>query len=553
MAMTNTPSPGKEVATASVAEVIKAAPSPTPRPIPLDGTHPTAKMPLPTSDETTVELKRRLAKELYRAELDMAAGLKIADKPCDCLTGDSLVYVAGDTNSVLPIKDIYKRKTQMVTTHKGPGKITEHMVRDYSNNICEFKFGYMSLPLCASPEHPFLIAKDGWKWNWRNHYGGLNETRLDWVDAGDITTNDFISFPRYTKTIDMDIVTPELAELFGWYLAEGSKTDHRITLSLGHHEKESLTRLVNIFYSTFGKKPKVYVKTTTATLNFADQEFTALFDAFGRGAANKQLPEWCLYLPFNKQGRLLRGLFTGDGCLTNGGMNYATISQNLAYQIRFMLFRLGIIHGLSMHKDQSDSHIGDRVIHNNDPVYHIRINGDALYRLSELADVPKWHHVGLRKPRNNGWVGESTIFLPIRSVAQVPYEGKLYNMSVLGDESYLTPYGAVHNCLSNKHTLMLEAAAEELVSQDPGNPVYQEIIQWIPENRAKVTPEAIASGKYTAEYPHMANEFKNFRKRVMGSVGAPQEPVPTKLTKEQAKKMAADAAAAEIERVWKEQ
>lgn len=106
------------------------------------------------------------------------------------------------------------------------------------------------------------------------------------------------------------------------------------------------------------------------------------------------------------------------------------------------------------------------------------------------------------------------------------------------------------DCLSNKHTLMLEAAAEELISQDPDNTVYRDIIDWIAQNRLKVSIEAIQSGQYTAEYPYMANEFKNFRKRVMGSVGTTESP-PATITLEQAKKMAAEEAAKEVERAWK--
>lgn len=40
---------------------------------------------MPTTKETVEELKRRLAKELYRLELDLANGGRIAGKPCDCL------------------------------------------------------------------------------------------------------------------------------------------------------------------------------------------------------------------------------------------------------------------------------------------------------------------------------------------------------------------------------------------------------------------------------------------------------------------------------------
>lgn len=38
----------------------------------------------PTTEETVQNLKARLVKELYRLELDLQGGLRIAGKPCDC-------------------------------------------------------------------------------------------------------------------------------------------------------------------------------------------------------------------------------------------------------------------------------------------------------------------------------------------------------------------------------------------------------------------------------------------------------------------------------------
>jgi hypothetical protein len=111
--------------------------------------------------------------------------------------------------------------------------------------------------------------------------------------------------------------------------------------------------------------------------------------------------------------------------------------------------------------------------------------------------------------------------------------------------------GKACDCLEYKHSVGLEAAAEELISQDPGNPVYKEIVQWTKDNLAKVTVEAIQSGKYDADYPRMALQFKEFRKRVVGTseTGPRPRPAPT-MTLEEAKKMAADQAAAEVERKW---
>lgn len=110
------------------------------------------------------------------------------------------------------------------------------------------------------------------------------------------------------------------------------------------------------------------------------------------------------------------------------------------------------------------------------------------------------------------------------------------------------------DCLSQKHTLMLEAAAEELIAQEPGNAVYYEILEWIKVNQPKVTIDAISSGQYDDEYPRMAAEFKGFRKRIMGTtvLTAMVEPK-EQLTLEEAKQLAAEEAAQEVEEKWHSQ
>jgi len=107
------------------------------------------------------------------------------------------------------------------------------------------------------------------------------------------------------------------------------------------------------------------------------------------------------------------------------------------------------------------------------------------------------------------------------------------------------------DCLDSKHSLGLEAAAEELIAQEPGNPVYTEILQWIKNNHPKVTIEAILSGQYDQEYPKMAAEFKGFRKRIMGSTSLTAMIEPKEqITLDEAKKLAADEAAKEVEKRW---
>ena len=105
------------------------------------------------------------------------------------------------------------------------------------------------------------------------------------------------------------------------------------------------------------------------------------------------------------------------------------------------------------------------------------------------------------------------------------------------------------DCLDSKHTLGLEAAAEELIAQEPGNPVYSEILQWIKNNHPKVTIEAIVSVMYDEEYPQMASEFKRVRKRIMGTTALSAMVQPKEqITLDEAKKLAAEEAAKEVEK-----
>ena len=106
------------------------------------------------------------------------------------------------------------------------------------------------------------------------------------------------------------------------------------------------------------------------------------------------------------------------------------------------------------------------------------------------------------------------------------------------------------DCLDNKHRLGIEAEAEELIASDPRNPVYQEIIQWFKDNGHKLTIPAIVSGEYKPEYSLMANQFKEFRKRVLGTAAFDAlAPASQEITLEDAKKIAANEAADKVEKL----
>jgi len=469
---------------------------------------------LANTAETVEELKRRLGKELYRLELDLENGGRIAGKPCDCQPGDSLIYVVGDTKAVMPLAQAFKQKLKKVTSPQGTQRVTDHLSREYSDLMRHIRLDYMTETLKVTQEHPALIAKEAWRWNWRTH-GGICEQDTSWVKANDVAPGDFITFPRMLKIQDMDIISEDLAEILGWYLAEGCKGDkNRIVLSLGYHEKEHIANIKRMFFRVFGTEPKEYERSTTLHLAYAHHEFTGLFDVFGSTADNKRLPEWFMRLPFKKQGRLLRGLFLGDGHFDGTSIHYATISEQLAYQVHFLLFRLGIIHSLAK-RTMADGRIEGRVIHSKYPVFVITTSGDGLDRLLDVTDLPWKSPTRLRAARNRGWVAEGNVFLPVRKVEDIPFVGPVYNLTVDQEESYMSPHGALHNCLSKKHRFGLEATAEELMSYEH-NPVHGQVIDWLNKKAPTFEPEQIA--QHDPEYYRaMIPEVRMMRKQVMGT------------------------------------
>lgn len=78
--------------------------APAPRPVPAAPRPvPSTPMDMPTTAETVADLKRRLGKELYRMELDLAGGGRIAGKPCGCLGNKHNLGLEATAEELIPL------------------------------------------------------------------------------------------------------------------------------------------------------------------------------------------------------------------------------------------------------------------------------------------------------------------------------------------------------------------------------------------------------------------------------------------------------------------
>jgi len=367
----------------------------------------------------------------------------------ECVPSSTIVYTA---NSVVGMGSIRNKHT--VIDHKGQVRnIKDCMKRHYHGSLVKIDFAYANIPLELTPEHPLYVVKNVRKpqSEWREE--GIDESLLNWIQAKDITNEDFIAFPRMREIKDIGIATEDLMELMGLYIAEGSfdrcKRGINITFSFGRHENGLITRTVNLIENLFGLKPCVTDTETQTAIRvvLSSKYFAPMFEQFGMGARNKTIPSWVMYLPENKQYRLLKGAVAGDGTKHRFSITYSTSSIKLAYRLRLLLFRLGILHGLHKRKP-SDSEIEGREIKSLGYCYSLSISGDSARTLAQKIGME--YDGGEKTSGNFGYTTENYVFIPVKNVSTRPFRGYIYNVHVNETESYLTIHGAIHNC-SEKH------------------------------------------------------------------------------------------------------
>jgi hypothetical protein len=462
--------------------------------------------------DTIAYQNRELIKEMLLLEAHLQQGCKIGGVACDCcLVPGSIIY---SNPSPVMIED----GPSTVISHTGKvRKTTELFEREFSGDICSLRVGYSNIPLEVTPEHQVLAAinvRVRQHSMWRKK--GIDENVITWVNASDITDRDFIAFPRITGANDVPY-SKYFMELLGWYVAEGSigKVDRRITLSLSANEpRRRIEGLIRLLGAEIHERDIGNVH----HISFTNRKFFSAAEQFGRGARNKYLPQWFLTIPFNKQYSFLSGIIHGDGSVNDKyGIGITTTSIKMAAQLRLVLFRLGLLHGLHRRKINT-SYIDGREIKPGGHRYDILVSGDSA---KELASATYMRYDGGKKTAgNHGWVSEHYVFLPIMSNEKRPYSGIVHNLAVESDESYLTINGAVHNC--SKHPITIEALAHE-TSGMTGRPVYTKVAEWARKVGPITTPEASASGQYDNEYPKVAMELRGIRKELMTEMIASKE------------------------------
>ena len=228
------------------------------------------------------------------------------------------------------------------------------------------------------------------------------------------------------------IVDEDFLWMVGLYIAEGSSGTRCINFSLHLKEKEYQNRLIKIF-KNYGYNPvisKAKAKGLGVNVIVSSSILAEWFPQWlGTKCDKKQIPNEFMYLPGNKIQALIQGIYDGDG--SKRGHEIGQTSEYLAMQLVELLHRINEQPLIRQQKAKSLTPKGNK---------------------RKIAYCVNWAEHGFdHSSRKGRWDFKGDLLSKIKKISKVPFSGKVYNLEIEDDHSYIVNGVVVHNCFGTNY------------------------------------------------------------------------------------------------------
>lgn len=419
-------------------------------------------------------------------------------KGVDFLIGGSPCFVAGTmiktANGFKPIEQVVVG--DYVLTHKGRYKKVKEVMKRLVGSTVIVRAENCGKIECTD-EHPFYtknvsrvfnnskrcyerISDNNFAWKNPKQFETvrnssktiMKQTYLSAVtDSGkslpkyygaDIKVNQFE--PKRVRNLDLGdkniwyIIGRWLGD--GWFNYKYRKGKHLsgIKICCGKSEVEELRQKLDMAGLQYYKsEERTVVKFVISSVELAEY-----LKAFGEGAANKHIPEDVFELPDDLAVSFLDGYFDADGHIENGIGSFATVSEYLAYGIKYMINKYYKMPCTIIKKRNHSDSIEGRNLTVRD-IYTGTFRNKACKQS---------HHI----------IDGNYILAPYKSVLKHDGERMVYNLSVEDDESYTANGLVVHNCT---HWSIAQKKNRETEASGVGWNLFQQYVRALREAKPK--------------------------------------------------------------------
>jgi len=252
-------------------------------------------------------------------------------------------------------------------------------------------------------------------------------------------------------------ITRELMWFLGWYVAEGTLSQHQVSLNIGKKDDEFVAELMKSIEMTFGEQARCYHDPESAgvKLYFHSVAAARLLRAWGLDgrAHEKRLPDVVFSLSEDLQIAFLEAYFLGDGTTAGQNLSFTTNSAELKDGLLYLIGQLGVVASVTQMPPQTGSEAQIQTRHD---YFTISICGKAqIERLRAIwrrhANAPKLDiHLARprRKKQDHVSISDDLIGLEVISAEEVAPVGEfVYDFSVESDENFVCGSGGIacHN------------------------------------------------------------------------------------------------------------
>ena len=314
-----------------------------------------------------------------------------------------------------------------------------------------------------------------------------------WIEAKELSKDDFILYPRVKeqiKEIKYDLLdycekekhlryddqyiwyevgtnglktnminrfimlNEDLCKLYGYFIAEGWTTileesrEYRFGFGFNKKEEHYIEEVIQLCHKIFGLQGTVrpHKSKESASIEYNSKVVSKFLRVqCNKGANYKRIPYDVMNNVSNSNlAYLIGNMFRGDGTYTDITcesstlrIKYTTTSIELTRQLRMALARLGYWATFKTRvKNEENQH----------DEYSILISGKQLLKWND--DFINYQ-IPIREQkfyRNDGfYMDDNYFYIKVKSTREEKYEGRVYDLSVPGDTSYVANSMAVHN------------------------------------------------------------------------------------------------------------
>ena len=366
----------------------------------------------------------------------------------------------------------------------------------YTGEMIAVRTYHCSEALILTPTHPVLVkrlagcvyGRQKRCYPWCKQHCSHKPPHLPqpvFVPAGELTEQDILLFPVPKQDLQQTptctrvrdwftypkgfrsknrlpeeiVICNDWLTLAGYYLAEGHCASNRKRVEFCFHRDErSLAREVHrAVRSLFGLDTDMRVQGKSRIVGVNSVALGNVFAGlFGRLQQERRIPVSWIHLPTERLWYLVRAFMNGDGCRREDLFTTKICSRTLAYQLRDIFVRVGLIPTIRHLREKKMRFLRGRRIRSKEH-YDVRV-----------------HRARTEDGRGRrGWNDGEYVHLPVRSVRRFSYAGYVYNLHVAQDESFVVGYHAVHNCRFvdesfsyYPYELLLPCTSDELVLAD---------------------------------------------------------------------------------------